>query len=92
MRLEPNYQYFVEAVRNKKPARMPIYDHHIDAPFIEKATHQELVALLDGSTTADKKKFFERYVGYWEQCSYDIVTFERGIPLSFPGQRFAARP
>ena len=84
MQLTPNYQYFVEAVRNIKPARMPIYDHHIDADFIEKATQQPLAALLEGST-ADKKTFFERYVGFWEKCSYDIVTFERGIPLSFPG-------
>ena len=82
--LNQNYQYFVQAMNNEKPARMPIYEHHIDAPFIEKATGEELCALLEG-TTAEKKLFFNRYIQFWRDHGYDIVSFERGIPLSMPG-------
>lgn len=81
---EPDYRFFMEAMRNRTPGRLPLYEHHIDAGFIEKATGEPLVELLDGNTQ-DKQKFFRRYIGFWEKCGYDIVTFERGIPLSCPG-------
>jgi len=81
---EPNYRFFLDAMANKKPARMPIYEHHIDAGFMEKVLDRPMTALLDG-TTAEKKEFFRRYVDFWRDCGYDIVTFERGIPLACPG-------
>ena len=81
---ESNYRFFLEAMRNQRPERMPIYEHHIDAGFIEKATGHPMTALLDG-TTAEKKVFFQRYVDFWQNCGYDIVTFELGIPLACPG-------
>lgn len=81
---ESNYRYFLEAMQNKKPARMPIYEHHIDPGFIAKVIDRPMVQLLDGST-AEKQEFFRHYVDFWQNCGYDIVTFERGIPLSCPG-------
>ena len=80
---ESNYRYFLEAMQNKKPERMPIYEHHIDAGFIEKATGRPMTALLEGNTQ-EKKQFFRHYVDFWQNCGYDIVTFERGIPLACP--------
>ena len=88
---EPNYRYFLEAMANKTPARMPLYEHHIDAGFMEKVLDRPMTALLDGST-AEKKEFFRRYVDFWRDCGYDIVTFERGIPLFLPWQRRAQEP
>ena len=38
---QPNYEFFVEAMQNKKPARMPIYEHHIDPGFIEKVINAD---------------------------------------------------
>jgi len=81
---EPNHRFFLEAMKNRRPARMPIYEHHIDAGFIAKATGAPMTELLDGDT-AQKKEFFRRYVDFWAGCGYDIVTFERGIPLACPG-------
>ena len=91
---ESNYRFFVTAMQNKKPERMPLYEHHIDAGFIQKDINVPMVQLLDGSTE-DKKAFFKNYVDYWENHGYDIVTFERGIPLSCPGSgalRFNGEP
>jgi len=84
MKIEPNYQYFVKAMNNETPERMPIYEHHIDVAFIEKATGKALSSLLSG-TTEEKKLFFQQYTQYWRDHGYDIVSFERGIPQSFPG-------
>ena len=80
---ESNYRYFLDAMANKKPARMPIYEHHIDPGFISKAIQLPMIELLNGNTQ-EKKKFFKNYVDFWENHGYDIVTFERGIPLSCP--------
>jgi len=84
MKIEPNYEYFVKAMKNQTPDRMPIYEHHIDVPFMEKATGEKLGYLLDG-TTDEKNLFFQRYIRFWQDHGYDIVSFERGIPQSMPG-------
>ncbi len=81
---EPNYRYFLAAMQNKRPDRMPIYEHHIDPGFISKAINQPMIELLEGNTQ-DKKKYFKLFVDFWANTGYDIVTFERGIPLSCPG-------
>ena len=81
---EPNYRYFLTALENRRPERLPLYEHHIDAGFIQKDIGQPMVDLLDGSTE-EKRRFFRLYVDYWRDHGYDIVTFERGIPLSCPG-------
>ena len=81
---QPNYEFFVEAMQNKKPARMPIYEHHIDPGFIEKVIHVPMTRLFQGGT-ADKKEYFHHFVDFWEACGYDTVSFELGIPLSCPG-------
>lgn len=81
---ESNYRFFVEAMQNIKPARMPIYEHHIDAGFISKDLNMPMEALFNG-TVSERKKYFKTYVDYWQNHGYDIVTFEMGIPLSCPG-------
>lgn len=83
-KIEPNYRYFLEAMQNKKPERMPIYEHNIDRGFISKAIGQPMEELFNG-TTEDKRKFFRYFVGFWEDCGYDTVSFELGIPLACPG-------
>ena len=92
---QPNYQFFVEAMQNKKPARMPIYEHHIDPGFIEKVTGDVLIEAEEYISHddlcsyrwefADKKEYFHHFVNFWEACGYDTVSFELGIPLSCPG-------
>ncbi len=80
---EPNFHFFLDAMANKRPARMPIYEHHIDPGFIQKAIDRPMLELFAGNTE-QKKEYFKLYVDFWENCGYDIVTFERGIPESCP--------
>lgn len=63
---------------------MPIYEHNIDAGFIEKAIQVSMTELMNG-TPADQKKFMKYYVDFWVNNGYDTVSYERGIPLSCPG-------
>lgn len=72
---EPNYRFFLEAMKNKKPERMPIYEHNIDAGFIEKAIQVSMTELMNG-TPADQKKFMKYYVDFWVNNGYDTVSYE----------------
>ena len=81
---ESNYQFFLQAMRNEKPERMPIYEHNIDAGFIQKVIDVPMVELSNGSL-ADQRKFMKHYVDFWVNNGYDTVSYELGIPLSCPG-------
>lgn len=81
---ESNYRYFLQAMTNEKPDRMPIYEHHIDPGFMAKALNKPMIERLNG-TTAEKKAYFKDFVDFWQNHGYDIVTFERGIPEVCPG-------
>lgn len=81
---EPNYRFFMEAMKNKRPERMPIYEHNIDPGFIEKAINVPMRELIAGKP-ADQRKYMKHFVDFWVNNGYDTVSFELGIPMSCPG-------
>ncbi len=38
----PDYTNLLQVMSNQRPRRLPIYEHHIDAPFISKILGEEL--------------------------------------------------
>ena len=36
MSFEPNFHNLLQVLKNQRPDRLPLYEHHIDAPFISK--------------------------------------------------------
>lgn len=82
--IEPNYQFFVTAMRNQTPERMPIYDHGIDLPFVEKATGLSLTP-LEAGTAAERRQCMRAYLNFCRERGYDAPPYERGIPASMPG-------
>lgn len=81
---ESNYRYFVEAMHNRKPERLPIYEHYINNSFISRYVNRPMDELFNG-TTEDIKEYFRLYVDFWQNRGYDTVSFELGIPDAFPG-------
>lgn len=81
---ESNYRFFLQAMRNEKHERMPIYEHNIDAGFIQKVIDVPMVKWSNG-TPAEQRKFMKHYVDFWVNNGYDTVSYELGIPLSCPG-------
>ena len=39
----PDYNNLLDVLHNRRPKRLPLYEHHIDAPFISKALGWEIV-------------------------------------------------
>jgi hypothetical protein len=40
---QPDYANLLQVLNNQRPRRLPLYEHHIDQPFIAKALGKEIV-------------------------------------------------
>jgi len=79
----PDYNNFLDVLHNRRPKRLPLYEHHIDAPFISKALGREIV--LQGNTTKDYEEYYKTLIGFWKDHTYDGFDYEAAICDIFPG-------
>ena len=42
MKFQPNYTNILMVLNNQRPNYLPLYEHHIDAPFISKVLGEKL--------------------------------------------------
>jgi len=68
---------------NRKPKRLPLYEHIIDVPFVSKAIGKELVA--QGNSAKDFEAFYSELIGFWKDMTYDGFAYEAGICEILPG-------
>ena len=81
----PNYQYLVDAAYNRRPARLPLYEHHIDESVIMATVLQADMTRPEGADVADWQSHFEKVCRFWQEMTYDTVSFEGGICPILPG-------
>lgn len=79
----PDYNNILQVLCNKKPKRLPLYEHHIDAPFISKAIKEELV--LQGNKASDYEDYYKKIIRFWCDMTYDAFDYEAAICDIFPG-------
>jgi uroporphyrinogen decarboxylase len=75
MDFQPDYRHLVAAVRNQRPARLPLYEHNISAEVMERVLGTPFVH-LDGQGPAAQREYFRHYCGFCRDMTYDAVTFE----------------
>ena len=51
MHFEPDFRHMLAVMRNERPARLPIYEHHISPVIMEQVLDVQMVELLSGTTT-----------------------------------------
>ena len=83
-RFEPDFRNIVDAAKNIKPKRMPIYEHTISDKAKEIILNKKFGELYDGDL-ADKREYFRCYVDFFKKVGYDTVSFERCIGPVMPG-------
>ncbi len=81
---EADYRHMVDVVNNRRPKRLPVYEHLINPSFMEKATGTQFEALAGGDD-ADLGRFFEHYCAFYRDMTYDTVSFEVCITEILPG-------
>jgi len=79
---QPNFNNLLDVLYNRKPGRLPLYEHNIDLPFIEKFFGYEIPF---GSTTADLEEHCKKVIGFWKQNEYDAFSYEALVCEVFPG-------
>ncbi len=83
MDFQPDYRQIEMVLHNRRPDRLPLYEHHIDKPFIEKAIGLEFE--LEGSKPDEFEAYYRRIIGFWKDMTYDAFDYEAAICEIFPG-------
>ena len=81
---EPDYRMVVEVMANRKPSRLPIYEHIISDRIMEQVLDEKFAELGSGSG-ADLDEYFRHYCEFFRRMTYDTVSFEAGIAEALPG-------
>ena len=83
MDFQPDYRHILDVLHNRKPERLPLYEHHIDLPFISKLLDREIG--LEGSGPQDYENYHRTITGFWKDMTYDAFDYEAAICEVFPG-------
>ena len=81
----PDYNNLLQAAKNVKPDRIPLYDHKVNDPFISKYFGVNLEALLETGKKEDLRIYFSHVVRFFVEMGYDTVSFEYCIGPTMPG-------
>lgn len=93
MNFQNDYRYMLDVLANRRPARLPIYEHIISPVIMEKILGIAFAGLQNGAP-ADLQEFFRCYGRFWQQMTYDTVSFEVTITDLLPdhGAILGGRP
>lgn len=80
---QPDYNNLLQVVNNVRPARLPLYEHNIDEPFISKAIGQQLV--IEDLPSSDIDGYFRTVINFWKEMTYDGLSYEALVCPVFPG-------
>jgi uroporphyrinogen decarboxylase len=77
---------------NQRPGRLPLYEHHIDLPFISEYLGKEIG--LQGVEPKDYMEYHRNIAGFWKTMTYDAFDYEAAICDIFPdhGAIMGGRP
>ena len=84
MSFTPNYRHFADVMANRRPARLPIYEHIISPNVMESVLDEKFADLINGDRR-DLSEFFRHYCGFFREMTYDVVTFEVSSRKLAPG-------
>jgi len=71
----PDYGHFEAVMRNRRPARLPLYEHLVNVEFMEAALGVRFADLAAGGPK-DVLEFFRQYCRFFREMTYDTVSFE----------------
>ena len=80
---QPDYTNILKVLYNERPDYLPLYEHHIDTPFISKVLGREISA--EGKTGEDLVEHYRTVIGFWRDHTYDAFDYEAAICEIFPG-------
>jgi uroporphyrinogen decarboxylase len=93
MPFQNDYRHMLAVLHNRRPARLPVYEHIISPLIMEKVLNTQFASLIDGSLS-DQEQFFRQYCRFFQNMTYDTVSFEVTITDLLPehGAILGGRP
>ncbi|GAB1360017.1 hypothetical protein MASR1M31_18110 [Porphyromonadaceae bacterium] len=79
---QPDYNNLLQVLYNRRPDRLPLYEHHIDAPFISKILNEDLD--IEKVSSRDLDNYFRKIILFWKEMTYDGFDYEAAICEIFP--------
>lgn len=83
MDFQPDYAHFEEVLANRRPERLPLYEHIISPYIMEKILGTKFVELGSGDKS-DRDEFFRHFCRFFKEMTYDVVSFEVCITSAMP--------
>jgi len=89
----PNYQHILDAIHNRKPQRLPLYEHIISHEIMEQALGIKFAEMGQGNDV-DLNEYFKHYCRFFREMTYDTISFEICITPFLPdhGAIMGGRP
>lgn len=84
MTFEPDYRHFADVMQNKRPARLPLYEHLVNAASMEKILNVRFAGLENGDSR-DQAEYFRQHCRFFREMTYDTVSYEVCIGGALPG-------
>jgi uroporphyrinogen decarboxylase len=81
---QPDYRNLVQAARNQRPARFPLYEHIIAEEVMETILDARFKELAGGEEK-DRREYMRHYIRFFREMGYDTVSFERLVSAIMPG-------
>ncbi|MCP4395869.1 MAG: hypothetical protein GY801_00965 [bacterium] len=93
MDFQPDYRHMLDVLANRRPARLPVYEHIISPKIMEQVLNTPFAELQHGGE-AELREFFTRYCRFFQEMTYDTVSFEVCITETLPehGAIMGGRP
>jgi len=93
MPFQNDYHYMLDVLNNRRPARLPVYEHIISPAIMEKVLGIQFASLINGGLE-DQQQFFHQYGRFFQKMTYDTVSFEVTITDLLPdhGAILGGRP
>lgn len=93
MTFAPDYRHMLDVVANRRPARLPLYEHNICPEIMEKIMGVSFAEQLHGSLS-DRNDFARQYCRFFRKMTYDTVSFEVCVTEMLPerGAIMGGRP
>jgi len=80
---QPDYTNILKVLYNQRPDYLPLYEHHIDAPFISKCIGEKLE--INSHKSSELEDYYRKTIGFWSANGYDAFDYEAAICEVFPG-------
>jgi uroporphyrinogen decarboxylase len=84
MDFQPDYRNIVDVANNRKPKRLPLYEHFINVESMAQILDVEFPDEASDDP-ADIRELMRMQCEFFRQMTYDTVSFERGSRRNLPG-------